>query len=357
METGRSVGWRVDRFFETGDASHLHTEAVELPSPTDLAIHSKTLEFIDSHENPFHEQLHRLSESRAPGMPRLHYWGFDLDLGIPLGSVEPIRQLLEGHPGSLVHKLLSAVGRLRGLSTGEQLTQIEAIQAELSAHEDTLANTLTEGTAGELRSWLDFLHDNVAAEKRPRMNRNPRGHRLWRAERERLMMRYLDEIVGAPGADERLILMGHNGHLSKDASNLRFHPQQGRFWGLRSWLHALGYEAFFKLTGYPANMGDSVGAHLHRRFPGRVLSIWMLYGQGSLMTPKGPGAVRLRDDTVESLLAQVGDRFLLPLEEANPEAKTILCRANIRSAQGECASADLTAQADALYFVRDIHAA
>ncbi len=350
METGRSLGWRVDRFFETGDASHLHDEPP--PSSPDVAIHGKTLGFIDRHENPFHEQLRRLSESRAQGTPRLHYWGYDLDLGMPLGSIEPIQQLLEGHSGQ-AHELLSAIGKLKGLSTDEQLAQIETLRDNLAAG----ANTLAGGTFDELQSWLSFLHDSVAAEKRPRLNQDPRGHRLWRAERERLMMRYLDEIVGALGADERLILMGHNGHLSKDASRLWFHPQQSGFWGFRSWLRALGYEAFFKLTGYPANMGDSVGAHLHRRFPGRVLSIWMLYGQGSLMTPKGPRTVRLRDDTVESLLAQVGDRFLLPLDEANPEAKTILCRANIRSAQGECASADLTAQADALYFVRDIHAA
>ena len=53
METGRSVGWRVDRYLETGDASDLSTEGAESPNPMDQAIHDKILEFVDAHENPF----------------------------------------------------------------------------------------------------------------------------------------------------------------------------------------------------------------------------------------------------------------------------------------------------------------
>jgi erythromycin esterase-like protein len=173
------------------------------------------------------------------------------------------------------------------------------------------------------------------------------------------MMQYLDAIVDALGRDEKLILMGHNGHLSKDASGLRFRPQLSRFWGWRSWLRALGYEAFSWLTRCPLDIGTqdgSVGSHLHERFPGEVLSIWMLYGQGTLMMPAGPRTVRLHGDTVESLLAQVGDRFLLPLSDVDPQAKAILSNANLQTSWGYYASADLTAQADAIYFVRDVNA-
>jgi hypothetical protein len=132
-----------------------------------------------------------------------------------------------------------------------------------------------------------------------------------------------------------------------------------RFWGWRSWLRALGYEAFSRLTRCPLDIGGqdgSVGSHLHECFPGEVLSIWMLYGQGTLMMPAGPRTVRLHGDTVESLLARVGDRFLLPLNDVDPQAKAILSNANLRSSWGFYASADLTAQADAIYFVRDVNA-
>jgi hypothetical protein len=82
----------------------------------------------------------------------------------------------------------------------------------------------------------------------------------------------------------------------------------------------------------------------------------MLYGQGTLMMPKGPRTVRLHSDTIESLLAQVGERFLLPLHEIDPRAKAILSNANVRFSWGFYASADLTCQADALYFVKDVNA-
>jgi hypothetical protein len=191
------------------------------------------------------------------------------------------------------------------------------------------------------------------------MAQDPHGHLLWWAGREQFMMRRLDRIADALGPDDRLILMGHNVHLSMDASRLHLHPQQSSFWGFRSRLRALGYEAHARLIRCPANTGlanGSIGSHLHAKFPGQVLSIWMLYGQGSLMMPRGPRVVRLHGDTVESLLARVGDRFLLPLNDAGPQAKAILQNANLRLSWGSYVSADLSAQADAVCFVRDVHA-
>ena len=129
--------------------------------------------------------------------------------------------------------------------------------------------------------------------------------------------------------------------------------------GDASWLRALGYEAFSRLTRCPMDIGiqdGSVGSHLHKRFPEQILSIWMLYGRGTLMMPKGPRSVRLHGDTIESLLAQVGDRFLLPLNDIDPQAKVILSNANLRSSWGSYACANLNAQADAIYFAKHVNA-
>jgi erythromycin esterase-like protein len=352
METGRSMGWRVDRYLETGDASCL-SAGVEPPGSQDVASAGKMLHFIDQHDKAFHEQLHSISKSREPGTPRLRYWGYDLDLGLPLGAVEPIRRLLEGHADRRTRELLDSISVLAGLSTDEQLTRIETAQSNLAA----CAEVLPRDTFRAFQSWLSFLRDSVAVENRPRMNRDRRGHRRWWAQRERLIMQYLDAIVDALGGDERLILMGHNIHLSKDGSRLRFQPQRSGFWGLGSWLRSLGYEAFSRLGRWPFDGGlydGSVGSHLHARFPGQVLSIWMLYGRGTLMMPRGPHTVRLHGDTVESLLARVGERFLLLLDDVDPQAKAILSHANLRLSWGEYVSTDLTAQADAIYFIKDV---
>lgn len=352
METGRSVGWRVDRYLETGDESFLH---VQSSNPQDAAVHDKILEFIDAHEPPFHEQLRRISESREKGTPRMRYWGYDLDLGVPLGSIGPIQSLLEGRTEDRVRELLTSIEGLGTLSTGEQLARVEAILSSLAIRADGPADE----SLGALPSWLNLLRDSLAAESRPRMNEDPRAHRRWRIQRERLMMQYLDEIVDGLGPDGRLILMGHNCHLSKDPANLHFRPQWSRFWGFRSYLRAWAYEAFSRLTRCPLGGGieeGSVGSHLHKRFPKHVLSVWMLYGRGTLMMPAGPRTVRIHGDTIESLLAQVGDRFLLPLQDADAQARMLLANANLRLAWGQYASADLGAQADAICFVKDVDA-
>jgi hypothetical protein len=121
METGRSVGWRVDRYLETGDESFLH---VQSSSPQDAALHDRVLEFIDAHENPFHKQLRRLSESRKPDAPRLRYWGYDLDRGVPLASIGPIKSLLQEHVGGRVRDAFRSIDELASLSTDEQLARV-----------------------------------------------------------------------------------------------------------------------------------------------------------------------------------------------------------------------------------------
>ena len=139
--------------------------------------------------------------------------------------------------------------------------------------------------------------------------------------------------------------------------NTKCFIEQNLFWGIRSWFRALGYDMWARIHGCPLDVyGGSVGTHLHQRFPGKVFAIWMFYGQGQLMGPSGPMDIRLHDDTIESLLAQVGDRFLLPLDNVDPRALAVLTNANFRWAGGKYGSADLTTQTDAIYFIKHVTA-
>jgi hypothetical protein len=153
---------------------------------------------------------------------------------------------------------------------------------------------------------------------------------------------------GALGRDENSFSWVAD--ISPGCVRAAFRPQLSRFWGWRSWLRALGYEAFSWLTRCPIGTQDgSVGSHLCERFPEGAVHLDALR-QGTLMMPAGPRTVRLRSDTVESLLAQEGiDSFCL--SDVDPQAKAIL-RTRTADILGYYASADLTAQADAIYFVR-----
>lgn len=359
MEHGRTVGWQADQYFETGDASYLRTSSDLPTNSADLAAHGRMLEFVAKYEySAFPEQLRGISESRANDESRLRYTGFDLDLGAPLTSIRPIKALLEDQRhNTQIHGIFHLLDELSERSIDQQLARVEAIQRSLIARPTIYTEALGQVTFEELRSWLCSLHDDIAAEKRPRMRHDPRGHRLWRAERERLMMRYLDRTIDGLNDGEKVMLMGHNGHLSKDAAQLFARPQLSFFWGMRSWFRALGYSIWARIHGCPLSMHEgSVGMHLHQRFPGEVLVIWTLYGQGQLMGRDGPLDIRVHDDTIESLLAQVGDRFLLPMDNVGPEARAVLTHANFRWAGGHYASADLTAQADAIYYIQHVTA-
>jgi erythromycin esterase-like protein len=355
MEVGRSTGWRLDHYIQTGDRAYLPRAGSEDGYDYRKA-YGDMYDFIERTEPAFLADLRKLSQSRPDGEPRLRFFGFDFDLGRPLAAVEPIQALLDEYArDDSVRGLLKALSELQSLETEQRLTRVEAMRMDVSKRRDVFVGSIGEGRWRLLQSWMRTLHFGVAAVNRPREAQDPAGHRLWRAGRERTMMEHMDDIVAALGPDDKVILLGHNGHLSKDASKLFFRPQRGVFWGCGSWFRALGYGAYEKATRRPLNMhGQSVGAHVHNRFPGQVLSIWMLYGRGQLMGRDGPIDVRLHGDTVESLLAQAGDRFLLPLDRMDPAARDVLVRANLRSASGRYASADLTAQTDALYFVKDV---
>jgi hypothetical protein len=359
MENGRSVGWRIDHYLKTGDKSYWHFDLTRYPhNPTDATTLGRISEFLEKYEyGSFPEQLRRISESGVEDKSRLHYMGFDLDLDVPLGSIKPIKLLLEKHMyNTNIQGILDILNELTELSTDRQLAQVEVIQDNVATQTDALTKILGHETFEEFQSWLHFLHDSITAEKRPREH-NPQGHRLWRAERERSMMRYLDRIVDGLDTADRIMLIGHNGHLSKDAANLYNIPQQSLFWGVRSWFRTLGYGIWAKIYQCPLDLpGGSVGTHLHRRFSDDVFTIWAFYGQGQLMGREGPMNINLHGDTIESLLAQVGDRFLLPLDNVDPRARAVLANANFRWAGGRYGSADLTAQTDAIYFIMNITA-
>lgn len=357
MEMGRSMGWRFDRYLETADRDFLDRS----PMKEDYDYRRSfggMYDFIERHESEFQEEIIGLNESRPAGTPRVCYFGFDFDLGSPLAAVEPILELLADHQhDDQVRDVVVRLRQLDGLETHQQLNQLEAICNLLADQRQQFIDSLGESRFRCIGSWMRTLRFSVASVNRPRYDQDQSGHRIWRAEREKMMMEHLDAQVASCLPEDKFILLSHNGHLSKDARNVYSRPQRSTFWGYRSWLRYTAYRLNEIVTRRPLDLyGGSIGSHIHRRFPGQVFAIWMLYGEGQLMGRRGPIDIRLHTDTVESLLAQVGEHFLLPLHQVDRAARAVLACANFRSASGYYGSADLTSQADALYFVREVSA-
>lgn len=356
-ETGRAMGRRIDYYLETGQ--HQYLEYKKRSSPQDVAAHGRTLDFVKDEGVRFAEPLRRISESRPAGTSRLHYFGYDTDLGGPEPAYKDIRLFLAEHKSNrFARDLLQSLERIQQDSTECQLSELDSLVREVILHEKELVGCFDEKMVDEFRQLLVSLLDSVRAVKRRRWAESPRENLKWMARRECAMLRHVMETLAQLPAKEKLILMGHNYHLSKDFTQLRAAPGQNNFWGWVPRVKSLGYSAHAVVCRYSSDWmwGCTIGTLLNTLFPEQVVSIWMLYGEGQLMGRKGPIPIGIKRDTIESLLAEVGERFLLPLEGADKQARVLLENANFRGPRGYYSSGNLCAQADALFFVRRVSA-
>ncbi len=128
--------------------------------------------------------------------------------------------------------------------------------------------------------------------------------------------------------------MGHNMHLSKDSSVLRFGPTSG---------------------DPSSSMWPSLGTAVAERLP--VYSIWMLYDHGTSAIPSMSESIVTipsHPDRIEHLLAQIGSVFVLPLEDADRRSTWIDEERNFVQ-NGDYAGGLLRRHADAIFFVNEVH--
>lgn len=310
MEMGRSDARHVDAYLETGDETELDRVGIYAGVKTARSGILKGLpaeakaEFVAA-EMDFARALRRLSEARAPGTPRLRYFGFDVDTD-PLRASEdlaarvdpPLRTILE-----------------RAAST-DPATLAEAL-AQAAA--DLPAGALHDDVLGLAQSW-EFA---AVAFHDPDFDALMQAH----ARREQTMFRQVDAELAR---STPVILMGHTMHLSKASDAARF-----------------------VAVGQPGGASwRTIGTHVAERFPDGVYSIWMLADHGTHYDVACPGACEFasKPDTVEHVLAEVGDRFALATAGMPvPFAGEVNWVQN-----GRYGSGDLTRQADLIYFVRAV---
>jgi erythromycin esterase-like protein len=147
------------------------------------------------------------------------------------------------------------------------------------------------------------------------------------SKREEIICRHLDQWIDPLPPDDKIILLGHNLHLSKDCT------------ALDAWDH---------------RDEPSIGTYLARKYPGQVCSIWMLYDHGrhlDIYSKPYVKSVHSLPNTIEHLLARVGTVFLLPLHTGDPREAYLAAPRNCVSNGMYTAGAVLSRQADALFFI------
>jgi hypothetical protein len=271
--------------------------------------------------------------------------------------VEVIKDLLAQNTGdTYVQQLLRDLSSLHELPLNRQLAQMSHIWRAYTAQQDALVQTIGHDRSTRLRYWLLTLREGLQAESRPQQHRHPNAYTQWLMQRENIMFRHLKESIEPLGPDDKIILMGHNYHMCKDSGRLYLGPRPSCIRPVRSYVRSLTYALVAHVRGYPVHMWNSLGTMLYKESPAQCLSIWSFYGHGRLMGKKGPVQVRLQNDTLESLLAQVGDRYLLPLHQADDTIRKILAHINFRGTRGAYSSGNLCALTDAIYFIKTVNA-
>jgi erythromycin esterase-like protein len=348
MEMGYSDAKRVEKYLQTGDTSHLDRVAT-LGYRGDLRPGRKhTLRGLTGEQNkPFWKrawdehrwflaQLRSLNESRPENAPRLHWFGYDVDTR-PGGGYTDARELLKPHRSNpLVRKILQRLARVDDESRAEEINRLESLLTFIKTNERELQALLTPAAARELERTLTCLTDGFAFLLAAVDGLgSPQGIAGLR-RREQCMFRYMDEYLADLEPGDKIILLGHNMHLSKDSDTLLYGP----------------------IDSLSLPMWTTIGTHVANRLPNQVFSIWLLYDHGRharLMretiiekdVPTDPG-------TVEHTLAMAGSMYFLPLHTNDPREAYLHQPLNFRM-NARPVGARLTNQADAIFFVAEAH--
>ena len=338
-EFGASDGTRIDRFIASGDDSILERIAMfgytggiradRDDKPTGILRDSfgtyPTAQFA-AEQKRFARGLREISrrlESRESGS-RLHFLGFDID-ALPGGGYEDLAAILDSLPADAIAHLRQTLQRVEGETIDQEIARLgEALRLiDADARLSPLHHPATC-----LRDSFDYVRITYPA-------RTWDGLNPGMAFRERFMHRQVDRELQQMHTGEKLALMAHNMHLCRAPDAI-----------------ARSDEA----AGPGGKTEPALGAWLAMRFPGEVFSVWMLIGRGqdSQPFPTLSKQIREKAGTLNSLLGEIGDCFLLPIEKTDSGARLLTENVEIMHDANLGARLAIAPQADAIFFVRDV---
>lgn len=344
-ELGWSDGLRIDRYLKTGDHSFLERVATygfrgdlradRSDSPTGILKQSWNAyperEFASS-QIRFAKALRSLSEGRPPGSDRLHFFGFDID-ALTGGGYEDLAGLLARYRGAQeVQSLQALLERVPGESLDMEISRLTHALEIINCRQDRLTKLLGEKHYRQLHQWSLTLLDSLKFVRTANPATDWATLNRAMAAREEVMVRHVMNIWSQMTPDEKLVLMGHNRHLSKDAGSIH---TKGSSPGSRQWL--------------------SMGTLLHRLLPGQVFSIWMLHDQGLSSQPYKwlSSEYTSIPGSLNSILAEVGPSFILPTA-ADPRAGLLGAEMKIAGIYNLVYRTTIARQADAIFFAQKV---
>lgn len=328
-ELGASDGTRIDRFIATGDESQLERIAMygyagairedRDDRPTGIlrdSFYSYPTAQFAAEQKRFAHGLRRIG---------MRFFGFDID-PLPGGGYEDLAETLgsiQGEPA--INAVRTALQRIPGETIDQEIARLDEALRMIEANPGLRA---LRGSATCLRDSFEYVRITYPAKTFDALNPGM-------AFRERFMHRQVDRALAQMQTNEKLVLMSHNMHLCRAPEAVA------------------GSDA----AAGPGGKTDlPLGAWLASRFPGEVFSVWMLIGRGtdSQPFPSLSNKIREKPGTLNSILGEVGDCFLLPIDTSDSRPRLLTEPIQImHDANGGVRTA-IAKQADAIFFVRDV---
>lgn len=341
MEQGRSDGMRIDRYLETGDEALLDRVAIfgyegflredrddRVPGWTGGKNEDMRQKAVDE-ARWFVREMRRFNAGLDSPAERLHYFGFDVSM-VPGGSYFDARALLEPHRADpLGAELWKRLERVEGESRQEEAARLDALAFFVDERSEELGRLLGPSGRRELRRSIVCLAEGLRFVDGFIGPFDTESKHATLARREENMQRQMDELLEQWGPEAKVILMGHDLHLSRESGRIEWDG---------------------------STMWPTIGTHLAHTRPGEVFAFWLLFESGvhgSPMADEPFRRVRRRTHDVERLLGKAGDLYVLPLHGSDPRS-AFLDEPRDLLVGGFRARCALNEQADAIFFIEEV---
>lgn len=346
MEMGYSDGKRIDAYLETGDPAFLEQVALygykgdlrqdrdDRPrgfAGMDNPMFRKT--FLNE-ERRFLAELRKLNESVPPGQQRIKWFGFDVDIFPGGGQVDALRLLEDRSSEPVVAEILQRLKRVQGESRIEEAQRIQNLLEFIETRECRLKDVLGFTRLRDLKCTLRCLAKSLLFSEAAKNGPTTAEWMHGLIKREETMYRFMDDFLHCLSSSDKIILMGHNLHFSKNSEKISFGP-----------------------IGIPAPaMWQSIGTYLSRKMPAEIYAIWMTYDHGrhaSILLPEPVEEVQSHQGSFEYYLSKAGSVYFLPLDTDDEQLDFLRQRMNFKQ-NGSLANGEPASQADAVFFVKEV---
>lgn len=342
-ELGWSDGVRINEYIHTGDQKHLECIATygyrgDIRTDRDdtvqglLKTDNYPLEAFKAEQIRFTKALREINTNYV-NTNGINFFGFDINAAAG-GGYADIEQLLNGINEKSIHEFANMFKFSPGETIEQEIEQLNIALKIMESRENELKMILGDNYVYlrqnilAMRDSFDYFSISNPAKTYRKLN-------IAMAAREELMQRNIMFILSEMKKNDKLVLMAHNRHLSKNIDNIK------------------------KAGASPpgGKLVPSVGTYLNRLFPGKVFSIWMLNCRGMSSQPisRFSSEYTGAPGSLNSILSEVGSTFILPTASNDTRAKLLKKYMDIVGIYNITYKAKPAEQADAIFFVDEVH--